>query len=275
MPAALSSTSPARPALRLAVVSDIHGNLPALEAVVAEIARAGVQAVLNLGDLLSGPLWPLETARYLMAQGWPTIAGNHERQVLTLPLDRMGPSDAFAARALGEPERAWLASLPAAMQAAQGEVQACHGTPHSDLHYLLETVTPDFGLHGSLGLRPATAAEISERLAGVQPQVLLCGHSHVPRCVTSGGTLIVNPGSVGLQAYDDAHPWPHHMENGSPLARWALLERADAGWRVELRATPYDHALSALRAEQGGRPDWADALRTGRVGRTEADARPA
>lgn len=259
---------------RLAVVSDIHGNLPALEAVAAEIAAAGVETVLNLGDLLSGPLWPLETARWLMARGWPTLSGNHERQVLTLPPDRMGASDAFAARALGAGERAWLAALPASLQAAQGEVLACHGTPHIDLHYLLETVTPDFGRHGSLGLRPATADEVSGRLGGVHPRVLLCGHSHVPRCVISGPTLIVNPGSVGLQAYDDIHPWPHHMENGSPWARWALLERGTAGWRVELRATPYDHSLSARRAEQAGRPDWADALRTGRVGRTEADARP-
>ena len=160
---------------RLAVVSDIHGNLPALESVVAEIAAAGVDAVLNLGDIVSGPLWPLETARYLMARAWPTISGNHERQVLSLPLGSMGPSDAFAAQALGEPERAWMASLPVSLQAAEGEVLACHGTPHSDLHYLLETVAPDFGQHGSPGLRAATAEEVTERLAGVQPAVLLCG----------------------------------------------------------------------------------------------------
>jgi predicted phosphodiesterase len=69
--------------MRIAVVSDIHGNLPALEAVVADIARRGVDAVVNLGDSLSGPLLPLETAQFLMAQSWTHLAGNHERQVLT------------------------------------------------------------------------------------------------------------------------------------------------------------------------------------------------
>ena len=87
--------------MRIALVSDIHGNLPALEAVIAEIADAGADLVVNLGDIVSGPLWPQETARRLMALGWPTIAGNHERQVLTQPAARMGASDAFAAAALG------------------------------------------------------------------------------------------------------------------------------------------------------------------------------
>lgn len=258
--------------LRLAVVSDIHGNLPALEAVFAEIEQAQVDAVLNLGDIVSGPLWPLETARWLMTKAWPTMRGNHERQLLEDPRERMGASDAFAADALGEPERAWLASLPTQLSAAGGQVKACHGTPTSDLHYLLETVTPDFGRNGSLGLRAANAAEVESRLAGQRPAVLLCGHSHVPRVVQHDATLIVNPGSVGLPAYDDVHPFPHSVETGSPHARWALLVRQSGTWRAELRATHYDHALSAARAEQAGRFDWADALRTGRVGRRETAA---
>ena len=101
---------------RWAVVSDIHGNLPALQAVVAAVADAGgVDGWLNLGDIVSGPLWPRETAEWLMRQGWPTIAGNHERQLLTFARERMGPSDAFAAAALTEAQRAWLARLPDAM----------------------------------------------------------------------------------------------------------------------------------------------------------------
>ena len=86
---------------------------------------------------------------------------------------------------------------------------------------------------------------------------------------------VVNPGSVGLPAYDDIHPHPHVVETGSPLARWALVETAPGGWRVALCSTPYDVAAAVRRAEANGRPDWADALASGRVGRTEADvARP-
>ena len=155
---------------RLAVVSDIHGNLPALEAVWAEIEHAAPTRVVNLGDIASGPLWPLETVRWLMAREaaeparWCTIAGNHERQALAPDIARMGASDAFAARALGAPERAWLAALPAT-QWLLDDVLLCHGTPASDLVYFMETVTSGFGVDGQRGIRAATAAELSERAA--------------------------------------------------------------------------------------------------------------
>ena len=83
--------------MRIAFVSDIHGNLPALQAVVAHIARRGVDRVINLGDSLSGPLLPQETAQFLMAQDWLHIGGNHERQLLDRPIGRMGASDAWSA----------------------------------------------------------------------------------------------------------------------------------------------------------------------------------
>ena len=67
----------------IAVFSDIHGNLPALEACHADAVARGCTAFLNLGDIVSGPLWPRETADWLMRQDWPTIAGNHERQLLS------------------------------------------------------------------------------------------------------------------------------------------------------------------------------------------------
>src|SRR6266704_67511 len=80
-------------AMKLAVLSDIHGNLPALEAVVADAEGRGCTAFVNLCDILSGPLWPCETADSLMPRGWSTISGNHERQLLTLSPERMNLSD--------------------------------------------------------------------------------------------------------------------------------------------------------------------------------------
>jgi predicted phosphodiesterase len=245
---------------RWAVVSDIHGNLPALEAVVA--AAGAVDGWLNLGDILSGPLWPRETAAFLMARDWPTIAGNHERQLLTQARERMGATDAYAADAITADQRAWLAALPAEMTPAPG-LRCVHGMPGNDLQYLMETVTP-------AGLRAATEAELAERSAGVAAALLLCGHSHVPRRATLGALQIANPGSVGLQAYDDGHPFPHVVETGSPQARYAIVEHDGDGWRVTLCAADYDFERAAMRAEANGRGDWADALRSGRVGRTEA-----
>jgi predicted phosphodiesterase len=259
--------------MRWAVVSDIHGNLPALQAVWAEIEAAGVEGVINLGDILSGPLWPSETAAFLMARPGPTIAGNHERQLLDQRSEQ-GASDAFAAAALTPAQRAWVAALPAQGALGEGAVRLFHGTPLSDHEPWLETVTPDFAPPTSAGLRPATAAEILARAGKVWAlgaQVLLCGHTHLPRLAWVDRCLLLNPGSVGLPAYDHDLPHRHHVENGSPHARWALLSQGAKGWQAELRQTAYDWERAAARAEQAGRLDWADALRSGRVGRTRGD----
>lgn len=244
--------------MRIALVSDIHGNLPALQAVMADIARLGVDQVINLGDMASGPLLPRETVDLLMAQPWVHVRGNHERQVYDFDPATGGASDAHAAAELRADQVAWFRTLPHCLRVSE-ELLACHATPHSDLHYLLETVTPE-------GLRAATLEELTERLAGVFSPVIVCGHSHLPRVVRlpSGG-LIVNPGSVGLQAYDDDHPYPHVVETGHPAARYAVIERGPDGWQAELRQVDYDFEPMAALAAQRGRHDWAAALRTGQL----------
>lgn len=245
--------------MRLAALSDIHGNLWALEAVLADIARRGADVIVNLGDILSGPLLPGETADRLMALGLPTIAGNHERQVLTLAPERMAASDQYAHQQITQTQREWLGGLPATLLLNE-DVQMVHGTPESDVTYWLESVT------APQGMRPATHAEVMERCAGARAPLVLCGHTHVPRAVQlDDGRLIVNPGSVGLQAYDDDRPYPHLVENGTPHARYALLEKGVRGWQVELLAVPYDWRAAAELAGRNGRADWEVALRTGRM----------
>jgi len=242
--------------MRIAVLSDIHGNLPALEAVVRDFQGRGADAVVNLGDSLSGPLLPLETARYLMARDWPTLAGNHERQILTQGPGQWGPSDAYARSQLTARELEWMAALPATLPFGP-DVFLCHGTPDSDLDSLLETLEPD-------RLRPASAGEVEARLGPARAPVVLCGHTHVPRAARSrSGQLIVNPGSVGLQALETTFPWPVIVENGSPDARYAILERRDGNWIPSLIAVPYDHRAMADLARGRGRPDWECALMTG------------
>lgn len=241
--------------MRVALISDIHGNLPALEAVAADIARRGADRVVVLGDNVSGPLLPLETARYLMSSGWPALAGNHERQVLEPGPDGRAPSDRFAFERLGEEELAWMRSLPPT--ARFDDVFLCHGTPRSDIEYFLETVEGD-------GIRLASAAEIEARANGESAALVACGHTHHPRAVRrAGGQLIVNPGSVGLPAFSTDRPAPHAVQNGSPDARYAIAERSAGFWSAQLIAVPYDFAPMAALAERGGRPDWARALSTG------------
>jgi predicted phosphodiesterase len=266
--------------MRIAAISDIHGNLPALNAVLHDIARRGADVTVNLGDILSGPLQVAETAERLMALNLPTIAGNHERQLLALWDSDAAPdlrdSDGMARTLIESDHADWLQRLPKQLWLG-GEVLLVHGTPRSDLEYNLETVTPDFGEAGGRGIRAANERELAERFFGDdglrlkadRASLILCGHTHVPRACLVRGTLIVNPGSVGLQAYDDAHPHRHMAENMTPLARYAIVEKFDAGWQCEHIAVPYAFEPMAQLAAQRGRMDWAHALRTGRMARND------
>ncbi|MEO5799873.1 MAG: metallophosphoesterase family protein [Gemmatimonadales bacterium] len=242
---------------RFAVISDVHGNLPALEAVMADIERRGVATVVNLGDHVSGPLWPFETAALLMRQPWTQIRGNHERQLLEDPATHLA-SDRFAFERLSRDQLAWIAARPAT--AMHGDlVMLSHGTPTDDNTYLLETIE-----HGRFRL--ATDAEIQERMGVVAAQLLLCGHSHFPRSVLTGGVLVVNPGSVGLPAFLDPEPTPYVGETGSPHARYAIIESVAGSWTPEHISIAYDHERAAAQAERNGFAVWARALRTGRAG---------
>ncbi|UGQ44926.1 metallophosphoesterase family protein [Massilia endophytica] len=246
--------------MRIAAISDIHGNLPALEAVLADIAKRGADVTVNLGDILSGPLQPRATAERLMALDFPTIAGNHERQVLTHAVERMGDSDRFAYDEITELQRAWLRSLPSTLRLTP-DVLLVHGTPSSDLVYWMESVD-------DRGQRQASYEEVLERAGDAQASLILCGHTHVPRSVLlDDGRLIVNPGSVGLQAYSDVHPLPHKAENGTPHARYVIIERIGQQWQVEHIAVAYNWDEMSSLANANGRPDWAHALATGRMPR--------
>jgi len=239
---------------RYAILSDIHGNLPALEAVVADAEAQGCDGFVNLGDTLSGPLWPRETADYLMARDWPTVAGNHERQLLTHGIDRMGESDLFARKRLDMPQLAWLAAQPATLQ-LEPDIFLCHGTPTSDLVHFLFTVDMS-------GIHEASDAEVAERAGDRREALILCGHTHIAaERQFADGRRIANPGSVGLQAYYDDHPIPYTVEVGDPRARYAIVEDG----RVEFRQVDYDFRAAAAKAERDGRPSWGIALRIGQM----------
>ena len=244
--------------MRIAIIADIHGNLGALDAVLADIEERAVEMTVNLGDVVSGPLQPCETADRLMNQGIPTIRGNHERQLLTRTPEMMGESDRYAYSQLRPDQRAWLEGFPETHIVA-GDVFLCHGTPQSDVDYFLDTVD-------ETGCRRATLAEVEQRAAGCAASLIVCGHTHLSRTMRlADGRMVINPGSVGLQAYPAKWPYSHTMESGSPHARYAIAERADQDWLIELVEVVYDWEKAALRAEANGRADWAVGLRTGRV----------
>src|ERR1035438_3762974 len=189
--------------MRIAVLADIHGNLSALEAVQRDLREQSPDLVVNLGDHLSGPLQAAATADALIDTNYVHIRGNHDRQLLDQTFKQMGASDQAAYSQLESRHRDWLHSLPATFDLDFG-VHLCHGSPQDDLEYLLEEVRPD-------GVHLASSALIRERLGGINSKLVLCGHTHIPRLVSIGnGVRIVNPGSVGLQAFDDTKPSVHY-----------------------------------------------------------------
>lgn len=246
--------------MRIAVVADVHGNLDALEAVVADIKDAAPDLVLNLGDCLSGPLEPAKTADLLIDLDWTTIRGNHDRELVETPAERMGRSDRGTSDRIDERHRAWLAALPPTL-AVPPDLFLCHGTPASDMAYLTERVTED----GSV--LPARENDLFAAAGGAPGRVILCGHTHIARLFRlRDGRIVANPGSVGLPGYDWDVPRPHVVEAGSPHARYLVMDRRGRDWRFSFRAVDYDWDRAAALAASNGRADWSDALATGRVG---------
>jgi putative phosphoesterase len=244
--------------MKIAVISDVHGNIGALEAVLADVATRRVDFIANLGDVVSGPLFPAECADRLMPLDLPTIRGNHERQLLTMKPGEMGLSDQYAASCLAPNHLQWIARLPESLHPLE-DVLLVHGAPDSDLAYFLETVDQN-------GLRAASIEEVRMRAGAASANLILCGHTHLQRMVSlEDGRLIVNPGSVGLPAYEAGGPYPHKMQSGSPHARYAIIEKKNHRWAAEMMAVDYDWDSMATIAEKRGRQDWAQALRSGYV----------
>jgi putative phosphoesterase len=238
--------------MRLAIISDIHGNLLALETVVADLRARGVDTVVNLGDCVTSPLWPRETFELLETLSWPTVRGNHDRRLVEEARDKMSPTVAFTSDSLTSDQRQTLGALPTALE-VDGDVFAVHGTPSSDTEYLLEDAVDG-------RLLPATAFTLGQRIGDRRESLILCGHSHHQHVAHApGNRLVVNPGSVGCPRYADNQN-PFSAESCSPHARYAIATKRNRRWSVELFVLEYDWDAVANQARINGRDDWATAF---------------
>lgn len=226
-----------RSAMRVAAIYDIHGNLPALEAVLQDIAQAEVDLVVVGGDVVAGPM-PRETLACLLNFAIPVefIQGNADREVVA----QMAGTDAGAvpehvreivrwvAQQLYPDHARLLASWPSTFGVeigGLGQVLFCHATPRSDTE-VFTRLTP--------GERLAPVFE------GLNAPLVICGHTHMQFDRTIGRTRVVNAGSVG-------------MPYGEPGAYWLLL-----GPNVQFRHTRYDLTEAAARIRDTGYPQAQD-----------------
>jgi predicted phosphodiesterase len=242
--------------MRVAVIADVHGNRLALAAVLDAVTAAAPDLVIELGDAVSGPLWPAECFDMLAGLDAVALRGNHDRWAAAESPEGMGEADVFARESLSPGQRAALMARP--MVWRDGGILAMHALPDDDLTNLLHEVTAQ----GVSARSPAGVAALLPPAAG--ETLVLTAHTHRAHMVTlPDGRLVVNPGSVGQPAFLAARPFPHRTEAGSPHARWALLEESRGAWRVEFHAIPYDWHAAAAEAARHGRDDWAQALAHG------------
>ena len=245
--------------LKIAVISDVHGNRWALAAVLADIRQRGIRNIVNLGDCLYGPLDPAGTADILMRLDIPTVRGNEDRMVVEPHADKESATLRFVKEALQPEHVRWLASLPLT-RVVHDELLLCHGTPTRDDQYLRWELRDK-------AVVPRTAEQLDAILAAADQPIVLCGHDHVPGTIRlPNGRLVVSPGSVGLQAFADDRPCPHVMQAGTPHARYAVIARREDGWRAEHIKVSYDWHSAAEAALSHGNSDWAQWLTTGQTG---------
>ena len=223
--------------MRVAALYDIHGNLPALEAVLREIATADIDRLVVGGDVLAGPM-PNETLACLLDLTIPVsfIRGNADREVLaqaagdspgTLP-DHVRATVDWVAQQLPPAYLHLLAQWPPSVTAdipGLGSVLFCHATPRSDAE-LFTRITPQEGL--------------LPIFAGLGAAIVVCGHTHMQFDRTIGATRVVNAGSVG-------------MPYGEPGAYWLIV-----GETLEFRRTAYDRDQAAARIRATTYPQAAD-----------------
>lgn len=221
---------------RIAILSDIHGNLPAFEAVQRDIVQLAPDRVIVDGDILNRGPQSIECLHAVRATGWPVIFGNHEEYALKrrgsdAPAEWLLPFyDPFQqiAEGLSDEEAAYLRALPHSMVIDLPGLPALHITHGSP-----------FALNDGLG-HWLSDAEVLERAQAVPEPVLIGAHTHRPFDRHVADRWVLNSSAVGV-------PF-----NGDPRAQYLVMNSDNGAWSAELRAVPYDREKVYAAYESSG-----------------------
>lgn len=234
--------------MKIAVISDTHGNRHALERVLEAIAQEQPEQIVCLGDTIALGPQPAEVAARLRELGCPVIMGNCDAWFAEWPLEEedtlLYRQARWAAERLSPEDFAFIRSfLPTATIPLGDDTSLLcfHGSPRSNKEVILAT-TPD--------------EQLEEILDGYDAPLMIGGHTHLQMVRRLGETLVVNAGSVGLPRH---HARPGESYVNPPWAEWATIEDSDGNLSVQLRRTPLDVDMMITDAERSGMPgieDW-------------------
>ncbi len=238
--------------MKIAVLTDVHSNRFALEAVLSEISSVKPDLILNLGDTVLGGADPVGALKLQLECGALMVRGNADEEVAN-PESDLEPARLevvnWLRTLLSEHDLKTLEQLPTMLEVANGEILACHGNLETPWDFLMLIDNPQSFTDY------ATPEQLLSRIQNYpNAKVVLCGHSHRARNVIANGVQFVNVGSISRQP------------DGDPRARWALLTRDETNWQVNHRFTNYDIEAAANWALEFA-PDGeleAQKLRTGR-----------
>ena len=235
--------------MRLAVLADIHGNLPALEAVLADVQQHNVNGIIVAGDLIGCGPQPVEVVRLLRSLDGLMIRGNHENYFLAYDAgdvpDGWRVSYQWAVMrwsylCLDRETLDFITSLPEQLVVALDgttPIRVIHGSPGDSSGRLFPDRDPvSMSWFRKAGFLPPGRDPVKLELAlvGVNEPVLVCGHTHIPWRQEQSGRLVLNPGAVSTSLNSDVR------------AQYALLTWQDDHWQAEHQAVPYD--LDQVRA---------------------------
>lgn len=244
---------------KYAILSDIHGNSLALQAVLNDIKTRGIDTIINLGDHVFGVLEPEAVAELLRQNPMICISGNTDREILESFEKPSSKENMDRVKAeLSEHSIGWLKSLPPTAT-CDDLFFICHGTPQSDDDYLLEEVTAE-------GVFVYNDDVLIEKTAHINERIILCGHSHVNRVIyLSNGKIILNPGSVGLPAYLGTGAHRFAMESMTPHAKYAIVQANADAINIEQIHCTYNWQQASANARANGSEKWAQFLLHGRM----------
>ena len=223
--------------MRIALISDIHGNFTALEAVLADIDGKEIDSIICLGDVATVGPQPKQVLDRLKTLGCSVIMGNHDAALLDMdaPLEYgiaapIIPTILWCAKQLVKEDLDYLDSFRALMEISLGldtNLLCFHGSPGSNTDLITATTSPE---------------ELDNLLGGQERTIMAGGHSHVQMLRQHNGTLIINPGSIG-NAFLKPHS-PGTIPTLLPWAEYAIVNWAEDRLSVELCRVPFD--LSAF-----------------------------